>query len=116
MTNNTNHQSKNLIIDSSVLHSRSICRSDLMSPSSRYFGVTDGGLSAETSDIEYTQSLPAPRRTTRSDNFDIPNMEANQCIYVSEYDVNQKLEDFVVNSTPRQLIKPKSFATTPACR
>jgi len=83
-----------------------------MTSDSRYFEVTDGGLPAETSDIKHTQSLLAPRRTIQSDNFDIPN----HSIYVPEYDVNQKLEDFVVNSTPRQFIKPKSFATTPACR
>jgi len=87
-----------------------------MSPSNRYFGMTDGGLSPETSDTEYTQSLSAPRRKTPSDNFDIPNIETNQHIYVPEYDISQKLEDFVVNSTPRQLIKPKSFSMTPSCR
>jgi len=84
-----------------------------MTPGSRYFGMTDGGLPVETSDNEYIQSLSAPRRTVQSDNFDIPNMAVN---YAPEYDVNQKLEDFVVNSTPRQLIHPKSFTTTPACR
>jgi len=87
-----------------------------MTPSSKYFRVTEGVLSAEISDTEYTQSLSAPRLTTQSDNFDIPNMVTNHRIYVSEYDVSQKLESFVVNSTPRQLIKPKSFATIPACR
>jgi len=88
-----------------------------MTPDSRYFRVNDGGFPAETSDIEYTQSLSVPRQTILSDNFDIPNTAvANHRIYVPEYDVSQKLEDFVVNSTPRQLIKPKSFATTPACR
>jgi len=88
-------------------------RYDLMTPE-RYFGVTTGS-STDTSVIECTQLLSAPRRITQNDSFGIPNTEADDIDYLPKYDVSRKLEDFVINSTPRQLIKPKLF-TTPICR
>jgi len=115
LKNNMNHQSTNLITDSSLLHSRSICRSDLMTSVRKYVRTSDGGLSAETSDSECIQSSSTSRRTIQSDRFDISKTTAEHHInYVPEYDVSQKLENFVVNSTPRQLVKSKSLATTSA--
>lgn len=92
-------------------------RSDLMTPG-RYLGVADSKSSTETSDIECTQSSSsASRRITQSDSFDIPKTAADHNVgYVPKYDISRKLKDFIINSTPRQLIKPNSFEMTPACR
>ncbi|XP_026815539.1 mutS protein homolog 4-like [Rhopalosiphum maidis] len=106
LTTSTNHLSTNLNIDNSVVHSRSMSRSDLMIPD-RYPGVVDGKSSTETSDIG---------RITQSDSFDIPKTAADHNVgYVPKYDVSRKLKDFIINCTPRQLIKPNSFEMTPAC-
>lgn len=89
-------------------------RYDLMTPE-RYFGVTTGSSTADISVIDCTQLSSAPRRITQSDSLGIQNTEPDHIDYLPKYDVSRKLEDFVINSTPRQLIKPKLF-TTPVCR
>lgn len=115
LTNNADHlQSTNLTTDDSVVHSRSMCRSDLIASASRHVGATDGGSSAETSNFECTQPSSMPRQTILSDHHNVLKSAAgHRSNHVSEYDIGRKLEDFMVNSTPRQLIKHKSSSKTP---
>lgn len=103
-----------MINDNSIIHSRSINRSDLIKSNMGY------GNTIESPEIRYELELGTPLSSTsngqsyRGNCFKIPLTKENRSIIIPECDINKKVEDFVGTcNTPRQLPKSK-FCTTPA--
>lgn len=101
-SNTTNH-SENLMNDNSLVHSRSVSRSDLNVSS---YGLEEINKRPEnrTFRLECTPtSSLAFEQKVHNNRLEIPTVVENYSF--ADYDISQKLEDFVVNRTPRKLIK-----------
>lgn len=102
ITNNRPHQSD--INDNSIVNSRTMCRSDFM-PSNKFGGMSrspDPRFNLEN--IPSSTSAINPATQSNSNISSLKN--GNYLGFKPEYDISKKLQDFVVNITPRQLSKP----------
>lgn len=112
---NSNHfNAENIISDKSIIHLRSVNRSDLIKSSRVYEDIN------ESSEIRYHSNFHTPSSSTdkhapgHKDLFKMPMTKENHSILIPECDVIKQFDVFVNTfSTPRQL--PKSiFPITPA--
>lgn len=110
----TNRPHQLAINDNSIVNSRTICRADLML--NNKFEGTSGSSNARF-DLENTPSSTSTFGSIAQSNmFNIQSLKAEHFLgFKPEYDINKKLENFAVSSTPRQISKPNS-SVTPVAR
>lgn len=116
---NTNSQRENSFNDdNSIVRSRIVRRSDLtIASSSRFSEESDESPAVETrnrSKCTQSSSRSSPKPTI-DEYFKMPTTSTdNRSVSVPEYDISQKFENFMFNSTSRQHINPRFSATTSA--
>lgn len=111
----TNNSLPDPDIDKSIVHSRSMSRSDLITSGNRLEEINElpkPMFGLQNTDSSTSASVPIIRS---SRNFNTPVAMENLNSCKPDYDICQKLEDFVVKNTPRQLTKTNS-SVTPSAR
>lgn len=99
-----------MINDGSIVHSRLMSRSDLITSGFKTKGIS--GVETKTG-LECTPSSSFVSIQTVHKNGSKPSL-VNSSNFIPEYDISQRIEEFIVNSsTPRQLPKsPPSVTST----
>lgn len=107
VANKMSHQVAN---DNAIVNSRTMCRFDLTS--NNRFGEINGYCGSPNARYGL-ENIPSSTMTsgpiTQINNFSIPSLNIKHHLgFKSEYDISKKLEDFIGNTTPRQLTKSSS--------
>lgn len=114
----TNNLSENIANDSSLIHSRSVCRDDLLK-SPEGFGYPYELLKTGN-DFKFTPSSSSGcGQKFDSDEYSlqVPDVTGNWKHFSPKYDISQKVEDLIAcnsHDTPRRLNKPATLFETPA--
>jgi hypothetical protein len=103
---NSDNQSKNVTNDGSIVRSRLVCRSDLLTSGDKIKVISD----VETESVlKWTTSSSTSRQIIHTNSSKLPTSMENDSNFVPKYDISQQIEDLIVKSnTPRQLIKTAS--------
>lgn len=105
---NTGNPSENVINDGSIVHSRLVCRSDLITSCDKIKGVSGVGIKTGW---ECSASTSTSSQMIHGNSSMLMENDSNSA---PEYDLSQKIENFIANnSTPHQLTKsPVSVTST----